>query len=135
MSDVLTPCDAVPSIAPYTAVSSVIGRTEIQPYFINEAGELDFISPITISEIYIAGLTHFQLRILSDSFFEFVAVLDPSMNIRKRKSSYSGLCRRLREILASKRMNNVQFEVKLEKLIPVNKRTGKVPLVIDTRSS
>jgi hypothetical protein len=134
MADVLKP---VPSgeHAPYLVIESLVGRNELQPTFKNRDGVEDFISPHTINEIFVAGLTRFQLQLTGESEFKFMICLDPKLGAAERAGAVEGVAARLREILARKRMDNVRFEVVPTDDLPVNPRTRKFQLIVDRRAA
>ena len=134
MADVLRP---VPSgeHAPYLVIESLVGRNELQPTFKNRDGIEDFISPHTINEIFVAGLTRFQLQLTGEAEIRFLVCLDPKLDSAERAAAVEGVAARLREILARKRMDNVRFEVAPTDDLPVNLRTRKFQLIVDRRSA
>ena len=79
MADVLRPTDSGKH-APYLVIESLVGRNELQPVFRNRNGVEDFISPHTINEIFVAGVTRFQLELTSETDFRFMIVLDPALS-------------------------------------------------------
>lgn len=133
MSDVLRPVDSGEH-APYLVIESLVGRNELQPVFRNRDGVEDFISPHTINEIFVAGVTRFQLHLTGDAEFEFKVVLDPALSADARTAACEAVAARLREILARKHMNNVSFAVVATDDLPVNSRTRKFQLIIDRRT-
>ena len=134
MADVLRP---VPSgeHAPYLVIESLVGRNELQPVFKNRDGVEDFVSPHTINEIFVAGVTRFQLELTGDAAFRFMICLDAALDSAQRAAAAEAVAARLREILARKRMDNVRFEVVPTDDLPVNPRTRKFQLIVDRRQS
>ena len=133
MADVLRPVDSGEH-APYLVIESLVGRNELQPTFKNRDGAEDFISPHTINEVFVAGVTRFQLELTSDVSFRFLICLDPVLDAAQRTAAADGVAARLREILARKRMENVRFEVVPTDDLPVNPRTRKFQLIVDKRA-
>jgi len=135
MADVLRPIDAGRH-APYLVIESLVGRNELQPVFKNRDGAEDFISPHTINEIFVAGVTRFQLHLLGDAEFRFMVCLDSALDAEQRRAAVAAVAavgQRLREILAHKRLDNVRFEVVPTEDLPVNARTRKFQLIVDRR--
>jgi phenylacetate-coenzyme A ligase PaaK-like adenylate-forming protein len=132
MADVLRP---IPSgeHAPYLVIESLVGRNELQPKFKNRDGVEDFISPHTINEIFVAGVTRFQLHLTGESEFRFMICLDPALDAAESSAATAAVAARLREILARKRMENVRFDVVPTDDLPVNPRTRKFQLILDRR--
>ncbi|HEY4212643.1 MAG TPA: hypothetical protein VGM84_14275 [Steroidobacteraceae bacterium] len=131
MADILRPVARKSDPAsPYLEVESLVGRSEMMPAFRNEAGTEDFISPHTINEIFVAGVTRFQLQITGASTFRFVICLDAQLSAADRQRATSAVETRLKEILAQKQMRNVEFEVVVVEDIPVNPRSRKFQLIV-----
>jgi phenylacetate-CoA ligase len=120
--------------APYLVIESLVGRNELQPKFKNRDGVEDFISPHTINEVFVTGVTRFQLHLTSDTSFEFLVCLDPTLDELQRDTAAAGVAARLRDILARKHMENVRFTVVPTDDLPVNPRTRKFHLIVDRRS-
>ena len=78
MADVLRAVDPGEH-APYLVIESLVGRNELQPVFRNRNGIEDFISPHTINEIFVAGVTRFQLELTGETDFRFMIVLDAAL--------------------------------------------------------
>jgi phenylacetate-CoA ligase len=134
MADVLRPVDSGPH-APYLVIESLVGRNELQPVFKTRDGAEDFISPHTINEVFVAGVTRFQMHLLGDEAFRFMVCLDAALGAEQRAAAIKGVSDRLREILARKRMENVRFEVLAVDDLPVNPRTRKFQLIVDKRAA
>jgi phenylacetate-coenzyme A ligase PaaK-like adenylate-forming protein len=134
MSDILQP---VPneSGTRHLKIRSLVGRTELVPMFINDDGVEDFVSPHTINEIFVAGVTRFQLHITGSSSFTFLVCLDPQLDDAARTRALQTLDTRLREILAQKRMSGVQFKIEPRDEIAADPRTRKFRLIVDARSA
>jgi hypothetical protein len=134
MADVLRPVDSGKH-APYLVIESLVGRNELQPTFKNRDGVEDFISPHTINEVFVAGVTRFQMHLTAADAFRFMVCLDASLGAEQRAAAVEGVKQRLREILARKRMDNVRFDVVPTDDLPVNPRTRKFQLIIDKRAA
>jgi phenylacetate-coenzyme A ligase PaaK-like adenylate-forming protein len=134
MADILRPVDSGVH-APYLVIESLVGRNELQPKFKNRDGIEDFISPHTINEVFVAGVTRFQMHLLADDAFRFMVCLDTSLGAEQQAAAVEGVDRRLREILARKRMDNVRFDVVPTDDLPVNPRTRKFQLILDKRAA
>jgi phenylacetate-CoA ligase len=110
-----------------------VGRNELQPTFKNRDGALDFVSPHTINEIFVDGVSRFQMQLLGDEAFRFAVCLAPQVAPERRGACVAMVRRRLQEILSRKRMDNVQFDVVVTDELPVNPRTRKFQLIVDAR--
>jgi phenylacetate-coenzyme A ligase PaaK-like adenylate-forming protein len=133
MSDILRPVANSQLITPYIEIESLVGRTEMMPMFINRDGAEDFISPHTINELFVAGVTRFQMHLLSNTSFRFMVCLDSLLNPSQRAAAVNGMDHRLRQVLDQKLMNNVTFDVIATDDLPVNPKTRKFNLIIDAR--
>jgi phenylacetate-coenzyme A ligase PaaK-like adenylate-forming protein len=120
---------------PYLVIESLVGRNELQPVFVNREGMEDFISPHTINEVFVKGLNRFQLHILSPTSFRFMVCLDTQLTAVEREQCCAGVTQRLQEILARKRMENVQFILDVTDDLPVNPVTRKFQLIVDKRAA
>jgi phenylacetate-CoA ligase len=132
MSDTLRPVQT-DAHQPYLVIENLIGRNELQPIFINRDGVKDFVSPHTINEIFVAGVTRFQLHLLGDTRFRFMVCLDRQLSPAEKANACAGVAQRLHEILAAKHMQNVQFDVVEADDLPVSPVTRKFQLIIDAR--
>ena len=131
MADILRPVTQ-PSeqSSPYLEIESLVGRSEMMPRFLNQEGAEDFISPHTINEIFVAGVTRFQMQLTGESSFRFAVCLDSSLNAEQRLHAVQSVKQRLTEILQEKRMTNVQFTVQTVSEIPVNPTSRKFQLIV-----
>ena len=133
MADTLLP---IPSEehAPYLVIENIVGRNELLPRFKNRDGVEDFVSPHTINEVFVAGVTRFQLHLTGDAEFRFMICLDSALDAAQRSAAAEAVGARLREILVRKRMDNVRFDVVPTDDLPVNPRTRKFQLIVDRRA-
>ncbi len=131
MGDVLKPVSGPDDR--YLVIENLVGRTERTPVFLNAQGASDFISPHTINEIFVAGVTRFQMQITGEASFRFPVCLDLALDAEGRVRAVEGVRVRLGEILAQKGMDNVAFEVPDVEDIPLNARTRKFQLIVDAR--
>jgi phenylacetate-CoA ligase len=129
MSDILRPISA-PG-APRIIIEGLVGRAERLPLFLNAAGEQDFISPHTINEIFVKGVTRFQMQITGPASFRFPICVEPTLDDPQRNAAVAGVKSRLAEILAQKGLGNVSFEVPIVADIPLNARTRKFQLIVN----
>jgi phenylacetate-CoA ligase len=130
MSDILRPVS--PSGVRPTVIRNLVGRTEQMPIFVNREGVKDFISPHTINEIFVTGVTRFQMQITGQSTFRFPICVEPALNPEARAAAVAAVKSRLKEILEQKGLSNVTFEVPIVADIPLNERTRKFQLIVTT---
>lgn len=133
MSDILRPVSA-PGEYP-VVVENLVGRCEQMPHFRNAAGVMDFISPHTINEVFVKGVTRFQMQTTSDTSFRFPVCVESDLSEDQRTAVTHGVEQRLREILQQKGLENVRFDVPIVADIPVNPVTRKFQLIVEDRSS
>ena len=129
MSDILRPVSAPQERR--IVICNLVGRTEQMPVFVNGAGAKDFISPHIINEIFVKGVTRFQMQITGPSSFRFVICVDAGLDESGRATAAAGVRARLGEILAQKGLSNVAFEVQIVADIPLNVRTRKFQLIVN----
>jgi phenylacetate-coenzyme A ligase PaaK-like adenylate-forming protein len=128
MSDILRPISA-PG-AQRIVIQNLVGRTEQMPLFVNGTGGQDFISPHTINEIFVEGVTRFQMQITGPASFRFPICVEALLDGTQRAAAAAGVTARLSEILEQKGLSNVTFEVPIVADIPVNERTRKFQLIV-----
>ena len=128
MSDILRPVSA-PGAA-RIVIQNLVGRTEQMPLFANDTGGQDFISPHTINEIFVEGVTRFQMQITGSASFRFPICLEAQLDPAQRAAAVAGVTTRLKEILAQKALSNVTFDVPIVADIPLNERTRKFQLIV-----
>ena len=132
MSDVLVPLKQPRSAWPYMEVEGVVGRIENSPKFINRDGVEDFISPHTINEIFVPGVRRFQMQLTGKASFRFMVCLDTPVGPDAEAAALAGLRTRLGEILGQKKMDNVAFEIAFVDDLPIDAKTRKFRLIVDT---
>lgn len=133
MSDILRPVAQQPAQR-HLIVENLVGRTEQAPTFVNRNGVEDFISPITIAEIFVAGIVRFQMHLITRTSFRFLVCLEPTLDEKGREAAIAAMKSRLREILVQKDLDNVTFEVEAVDELPADPRSRKFRLIVDRRS-
>lgn len=131
MADVIHPLPDDDSHAPYLTTQSVVGRTEIIPEFLNENEQIDYISPFTIMDLYIPGVTRFQMCLIDRSHFQFKICAEPASSEQQKVEAVRATEKRLQEIFSQKRMSNVEFSVILLDDLPVDEENGKFSLIVN----
>ncbi len=129
MSDILRPVSAPQTRL--TVIQNLVGRSEQMPVFVNGAGAKDFISPHIINEIFVKGVTRFQMQITGPSSFCFLICIEVGLGDAERVAAAAGVRARLTDILAQKGLSNVAFEVRIVADIPPNERTRKFQLIVN----
>lgn len=130
MSDIFRPVEEDNSADPYLLIHSLVGRSEIVPRFENRDGVEDFISAFTIIELFLPEVSRFQMRIKSNTSFQFAICLNDDLGEQGQLDAVTATTLRLQEVLAQKLMENVRFEVLVVDDLPVNEKTGKFQLIV-----
>ncbi|WP_413165530.1 hypothetical protein ACL6C3_03925 [Capilliphycus salinus ALCB114379] len=130
MDDQLETVEDNNQLMPFTKVRSVVGRDEDRPHFLNEEGEEDYIHYTAIGEIRAKLLKRFQIQVINPEKFIFRAVLKDSLDSQQRAEAQKEIRHQLKTVLASKKMNNVEFVVEEVDSIGVNPNTGKYNIVV-----
>jgi len=130
MSDIFRPVANDNSADPYLLVHSLVGRSEMVPSFTNRESVTDFISAFTIIELFIPGVSQFQMRLLDDTHFEFAICLETGLDEAGRAAAINATETRLQDILKQKHMDNVQFSIAVVDSLAVNPKTGKFQLIV-----
>jgi phenylacetate-coenzyme A ligase PaaK-like adenylate-forming protein len=133
MDDVLIPDDSTATALPFRRLKGVIGRREDSLVFRNQHGRQDFIHPITIVELVIAGLVGWQIVLTGDESFQFLARFDPALTSAERERTTERIAAKLREMLLEKEMSNVQFAIEPVESLAIDPDTGKFRLVVSAR--
>jgi hypothetical protein len=118
---------------PYPEINMLIGRAETVPVFVNAQGQEDSIHPITIAEIFVAGVQRFQMRWQGAAQFTFLVCLDPALDDAGKAGAVQAMKARLQALLEQKQLGNVRFEVKVVDELNVNAKTRKFQLIVDER--
>jgi phenylacetate-coenzyme A ligase PaaK-like adenylate-forming protein len=133
MSDILQ--RASPPDARHIVIRNLVGRSELLPTFQNSAGVTDFLSPHTINEIFVQGITRFQMRLTGPATFRFPVCVEAGLDAEARAAAVAAVTARLHEILVQKGLGNVTFETPIVDEIPLNTRTRKFQLIVDERDA
>lgn len=131
MSDVLRPLKDSHDTSPYLRINGLVGRTETIPVFVNRDGVEDYIHPISIVELFIPGITRFQMRLVSKTAFDFAVVLDSLLNAQQKADALNAAESQLRHLLKQKNMDAVTFNVLPVDDIPVDLSSGKFRLIVE----
>lgn len=131
MSDIFRLVEDDNSAEPYLLIHSLVGRSEIVPRFENRDSVEDFISAFTIIELFLPGVSRFQMRIKSRTSFQFAICLNDDLPEQDQEAAVSATTLRLQEVLAQKQMENVSFDILVVDDLPVNEKTGKFQLITD----
>ncbi|MBT8145972.1 MAG: hypothetical protein KJN90_03915, partial [Gammaproteobacteria bacterium] len=83
-----------------------------------------------IIELFIPGVSRFQMRITGETHFDFAIRLESGLAAAEHENAIRNTEKRLREMLIQKRMENVKFNVVVVEDLPVNEKTGKFQLIV-----
>ncbi len=115
---------------PYLVVDDIVGRREHMAVFTTETGGKDCISPFTVIDFFVPGVRRFQMRLLTETKFDFAICLEDNLDTDAREVAISQTRERWRDILAEKGMSNVQFDVTVVDKIPADPLTRKFRLIV-----
>ncbi len=130
MNDYLVPIKDSTHNMPFTKIKNIVGRNETVPFFINDEGMEDFISPHILGEFYVKDLSQFQIQITGKKSFIFKAHLEDKLSLMQKKKVVSKIHIELGKILNEKKMSKVSFKIKLVDQFVVNPKTGKFSLIL-----
>lgn len=109
---------------PYTHIDRILGRKEDLMWFINENGKEDFLHPLFLDDLEVAGLLKYQFVKTSDNSFTLNCIL-------KDKNIEKEIERQLHVFLNCKNMNNVKFKINPVNDLYRDPKSGKVKLIIN----
>ena len=112
-------------LLPFTLVDAIVGRNESLLWLRNDMGELDFIHPIVISEIYTNGLDKLQIVVHDESYFELLVVIRDV----PKQIVVSKLKEIVNKILEEKKFTSVKYTIKVVDSLEIDKKTGKFQLI------
>lgn len=130
LADIMTPLSVGDSSSPYRRVNEVVGRSEVVPWFRNEAGARDFVSPSVIVEIYVPDIRRFQMELVDQQSFVFRYCVEPGLAEQARRAARDGLQAKLAGILRRKGMANIRYDLVEVEDLAVDPRTGKFKLIL-----
>lgn len=130
MNDLLVPAESQATDWPYQQIGGLVGRVEQTPWFLNRHGQLDFISPHSINEIFVPGIRRFQLQLQSSTHFRFRVCLETNLSDTTRAQALRQLRARLLELLQRKAMERVTFVIDCLTEIPLDPVTRKFRLIV-----
>ena len=127
MSDILVKKETGNEMSVFTQVEKVLGREEEMMWFVNEEGNEDFLHPLIIDDLNIAGLLHYQF--IQESRNQFIIRI-----VTEKQADPEFIEKRIRElmtpILAQKKLSNLVYEITRADSVFISPRTGKSNLVI-----
>ncbi|MCD8237885.1 MAG: AMP-binding protein [Clostridiales bacterium] len=112
---------------PFSRAVGLVGRSEDILWFKDKNGKKEFLHPLAIEGFCIEGLLDFQFRQLSDQAFEMFA--ETSANADKDKIE-AEMHRQMKNILAEKKLDYVDFKMSFVDEIKADSKTGKKKLIV-----
>lgn len=130
MDDVLIPDRDTPSKYPFTKIKNIVGRSEDALVFTNRHGEKDFIHPIVIVELIIAGLNAWQIVLEGDTSFRFRAKFEEGQTEEEEQETRERISKAMDALLTEKAMENVSFTIEKVEKLNIDPHSGKFRLVV-----
>lgn len=111
-------------------VENIVGREEQTPYFRNSHGEIDFIHFLTLHSLFFPGVKLYQIILTSETSFKIDINLErKDFSINKKSKIYAEIKKQIDEILKSKSMGNVQYEIHEVDDFWADPKSGKFKLI------
>ncbi len=134
MNDVLERCDDPKPLFPFIKVKEIAGRRERIPFFTNQNGDEDFISPHVINEFLVRNVRRFQMHVVDKTSCFLRLCLEPGLNEAERERTLMEAQERFAGIFKEKMMANVSTAVQVVDELFVNPKTGKFELIVFPKS-
>lgn len=130
MDDILERQENGQQIYPYTKIKNIAGRRENIPYFINNRGEEDFISPHVITEFHVRNVCRYQFEAVDKAKCIFRVCLEKGLSAQGEEETIREVQARLGQIFEKKGMTNVSRRVEVvDELLP-DPKTGKFRVIL-----
>ncbi|MCD8215394.1 MAG: phenylacetate--CoA ligase family protein [Clostridiales bacterium] len=114
-------------LSPFSRAVGLVGRSEDILWFKDNKGKKEFLHPLAIEGFCIEGLLDFQFRQLSDNAFEML--VETAANADKKKIE-AEMQRQMKNILAEKKLDYVDFKMNFIDEIKADSKTGKKKLIV-----
>lgn len=112
---------------PFATAAGIMGREEDLLWFEDRAGQQEFLHPLAIEGFCVEGLKDYQFRQTGKDTFEMLAETEKTAQRGRIRRELLG---QMREILAQKHLEHVQFYVNFVDEIFPDTRTGKKKLIV-----
>lgn len=110
---------------PYTHIKRIIGRDADMLWFVNEKGIMDFLHPLSLDDLNVNGVRSYQFVRKDDCSFSIDCISDiPGQTVENE------IRRQIDELLRSKHMKNLRYDIRFPGHLQRNERSGKIPLTI-----
>jgi phenylacetate-CoA ligase len=130
MNDVLIQENDSSGRYPFTKIRDLVGRFEDAAVFVNREGREDSIHPSLIAELVVPGLKSWQIQLIDDASFVFNARFEAGRGREEKQAVRRQIREQLREILAEKRMENVDFQIEEVDRLEIDPASGKTRMIL-----
>jgi len=113
--------------SPFTRAEILLGRDEDILWFEDGKGGRDFLHPLAVEGFCVEGLKDYQFRQIDKTAFEMLAEVT---DINRQKAVRLEVLKKMKGILAEKKLAHVQFYVRFVDEIMPDRSTGKKPLIL-----
>jgi phenylacetate-CoA ligase len=127
MNDELKPVQDNTRQLPFTKVENLIGRESVVSAFLNDDGEMDFMSLQPLDSLAERGVTGFQIKVLNNRHFQLKVILHPEFDAAATLQLLKTV---IDEFLQEKRMTQVQYDVEHVRELSADSKTGKFQHVV-----
>ena len=111
---------------PFTRAEILLGRDEDMLWFENKDGRRDFLHPLAVEGFCVEGLRDYQFCQTRPDSFEMLCEAPEEQHYHVKQE----MLRQMKNILAEKHLDYVQFDVCFVKELLPDFNTGKKPLII-----
>jgi phenylacetate-CoA ligase len=115
---------------PFTTIKGIIGRTDMNPYFINEDGKEDFISGLIFHTIVLDGVSKFQLLVHDKLNCTMTVMFKEKLTKIKKNNLIKQMKEKMKVIFEEKKMKNVSYDIVEVDNIEPDPKTGKFKAVV-----
>ena len=112
---------------PLTTVTNILGRNEDLLWFKDKNGKKEFLHPLSVEGFCIDGMLDYQFRKTNDQAFEMIIELSKN---EKQESVKNEMKKLMKKILNEKKLDYVEFTIRLVEDILPDEKTGKKKLII-----
>ncbi len=111
----------------FTRADVLLCRSEDMLWFEKPDGSRECLHPLSVEGFCVEGLLDYQFCQTSGTSFEMRAEIGDSVESVKITEE---ICRQVRKLLADKKLDEIQFSVRIVEQITPDQRTGKKTLII-----
>ena len=112
---------------PLTTVTNILGRNEDLLWFKDKNGKKEFLHPLSVEGFCIDGMLDYQFKKINDKAFEMIIELSKN---EKQESVKNEMKKLMKKILNEKKLDYVEFTIRLVEDILPDEKTGKKKLII-----